>query len=425
MTIPQIVALAVFIVVMIFIATEKAHRTAVSLAGAVFLVITGIVPVDNVVNHIDFNTIGVLVGMMLFVSIARETGLFEYIAIKAAKIAKADPWRLLIAFVIVTFVLSAMLDNVTTVLLVGPMTLTVCELMKINPIPYFLAEIMASNIGGTSTLIGDPPNIMIGSRAGLDFLDFIEINGPITVIIMAVFLVIFYFLFAKRPDMKAGERHRDRIMLLDENEAIKNSKVFKQSVVMIVLIAIAFALHGTLGIESSAIALAAAAILMLISQCDVEKAMLGVEWTTIGFFMALFVIVGALSETGLITTIATWLTNVTAGNTVVTMLVLLWASALISSILDNIPFVATLIPIIITMQSQGIDVVPLWWAISLGACLGGNGTLIGASANVVLSGISTKAGYPITFASFTKYGFPMMLVSTVLATGYLLLRFAM
>lgn len=421
MTTPQIIAVSVFVIVMAVIATEKVHRTLVALAGAVLLVILGVMPVGNAMGHVDFNTIGVLLGMMLFVAVVKTSGLFEYLAIKAAKIAKGDPWKLMVSFAIITFFMSAMLDNVTTVLLVGPMTLTICRLLDIDPIPYFMVEIMSSNIGGTSTLIGDPPNIMIGSAAGLSFLDFVKVDFPVVAVVMVVVLILFKFIYGR--NLKADEGHRMNVMSLDENESIKDARVFKQSVVMIILVTIAFMIHGALGLESSVIALSAAAILMLISRCNVEKTVMGVEWATIGFFIGLFVIVGSLSETGIIGALANWLMTITAGQTMLTMIILLWASAIISSILDNIPFVATLIPIILTMEASGVDVAPLWWAISLGACLGGNGTLIGASANVVLSGISNREGYPLTFMSYLKVGFPLMIVAVVICTGYLLLRF--
>ena len=284
-----------------------------------------------------------------------------------------------------------------------------------------MTQILASNVGGTATLIGDPPNIMIGSGAGLTFADFINYDGIVCVIILAVFIAIFYFIYGRK--LNSTPEARAIVMDLNEQDAIKDKGLMHKSVVMILVVIVAFMLHGQLGLESSMIALAAAAIMLLIGGQDIEEMILGVEWTTIGFFAGLFVVVGGMVQTGVIDMLAQALIDVTGGDPVATMLVILFASAIISSILDNIPFTATMIPIILYMGSQGIDVWPLWWALSLGACLGGNGTLIGASANVVLSGISTREGYPITFMSFLKVGMPMMLVSVAIAAVYLMIRF--
>ena len=301
------------------------------------------------------------------------------------------------------------------------MTITVCKMLDINPIPFFMTEILASNIGGTATLIGDPPNIMIGSAAGFTFLDFIMYDAPAVVIILAAILVVFYFLYGRK--LNVNDEHKKRVMELDEHAQIKNHRLLKQSVVMVGLVVIGFMAHGALGLESSVIALGAAGILLLISGEKIEHALSQVEWTTLAFFAGLFIIVGALSETGVIEMLAYALIDVTGGNVFITMLVLLVGSAVISSFLDNIPFVATMIPILLAMESTGMDVTPLWWAVSLGACLGGNGTIIGASANVVLSDISKKNGHEITFISFLKVGFPIMMLTVVIAGLYLILRF--
>ncbi len=417
----QIVSVVVFVIVMALVVSEKIHRALAALLGAVALIIIGVVDFDTSMESIDFNTLGVLCGMMMFVAVVRQSGLFEYVAIKSAKLCKGKPWLIMVAFVIITAVFSALLDNVTTILLIGPMTIMLCRTLKINPVPYLIAEILASNIGGTATLIGDPPNIMIGSAANLTFFDFIIYDAPVVVIILAVAIIIFKFLFGR--NLKVAEKDVQEVMALSEQEAIKDKPLFNKSLVMIVLVTIAFMMHGVLGLESSVIALTAAAIMLLISRCDLEVAIEGVEWGTIGFFLGLFIVVGAMEHTGVITMIGQWLVSVTGGDVVLLMLALLWASAILSAILDNIPFVATMIPIITVMSQTGIDVFPLWWAISLGACLGGNGTLVGASANVVLSGIAGKEGYDISFMGFTKYGFPIMVVSVIIATAYLLVIF--
>ena len=421
MGVSQIVAVAVFVVVMITIMTEKLHRSLAAITGAMIVLALHVMPFDAAMEHIDFNTLGVLLGMMLFVSVVKLSGVFEFLAIKCARLAKGDPWKIMLLFVLLTAVLSAFLDNVTTVLLIGPMTLTVCKLLDVNPIPFFMTEILASNIGGTATLIGDPPNIMIGSAAGYSFFDFILYDAPAVAIILVAILGVFYALYGRK--MNVDDEHKARIMELDEHAQIKNRRLLKQSVVMTALVVVGFMAHGALGLESCIIALGAAGIIMLISGESIEEALSNVEWTTLSFFAGLFVIVGALAETGVIGMLANGLIDATGGNVFITMLVLLIGSAVISSFLDNIPFVATMIPILLAMESTGMDVTPLWWAVSLGACLGGNGTLIGASANVVLSDISKKHGHEITFAKFFKTGFPIMLLTILIAGVYLVVRF--
>ena len=419
----EIISIVIFLLVMAAIVSEKVHRAAASLAGAVILLATHVLTVDSAIEHVDVNTIGVLVGMMLFVAVVKNSGLFEYIAIKSAKLTHGKPWAIMAVFAIITAVLSAFLDNVTTVLLVGPMTLAITSILNVTPIPFMLTQILASNMGGTATLIGDPPNIMIGSEAGLGFADFILNTAPIVVIIMAVSLLCFYLMFGRK--LKVSDDAMQAVMELDENRAIKDKSLLIKSVVMIGLVVIGFMFHSSLGMESCTIALLAAVIMMIVGKQDVEDVIMGVEWSTILFFIGLFVVVGGMEETGVIDQLATLLIGMTGGNMVLTMLIILWVSAIVSSFLDNIPFVATLIPMILAIQAEsGMDVTPLWWALSLGACLGGNGTLIGASANVVLSGISNKNGYPITFMSYLKVGFPMMILSVAISMVYLLLRFA-
>lgn len=420
-TTPQIISIVIFLVVFALIISEKIHRTTAALAGAVVLILTGIVTFDVGMEHIDFGTLGVLVGMMIFVAVVKQSGIFEYIAIKTAKLAKGNPWIIMVLFCIITAVLSAFLDNVTTVLLVGPVTFTVCKMLKMSPVPYFIVEIMASNIGGTATLIGDPPNIMIGMQAGLTMLDFIVYNGPAIVLIIVAAIAMFYVLYGK--NMSATSEEMESIMHLHAHEAITNKRLFHQSVAMTIIVALAFVFHSVLGVEPSVVALTAAAVMLIISSAEIEKVLLDVEWATIGFFAGLFIVVGGLVETGVIDMLANGLIDITGGDTMITIIVLVWASAIISSFLDNIPMVATLIPIILAIGNTGVDIMPYWWAISLGACIGGIGTQIGASANVVLSGMSKTYGYPITFMEYTKVGFPMMLVFTAISCVYLVLRF--
>ena len=421
LTTAQIIAIVIFVVVMALIISEKVHRTTAALAGAVALILSGVVSFDTGVEHIDFGTLGVLVGMMIFVAVVKNSGIFEYLAIRAAKLAKGSPWIIMVLFVLITAVLSAFLDNVTTVLLIGPVTYTVCKMLEVNPVPFFITEIIASNVGGTATLIGDPPNIMIGSATGLTFFDFLANDGPAVLVILIVSLGLFYVMYGR--NLGASQEKRDHVMAMHAHEAIQDQGLFKKSVVMIVLVALAFVVHGALDIEPSVVALSAAAIMLIIGRADVEHTLMDVEWATIGFFAGLFVVVGGLAETGIIEMMAYALIDATGCNMMVTIIVLVWASAIISSFLDNIPLVATLIPIITTMQSTGMDVMPLWWAVSLGACIGGIGTLIGASANVVLASISGKYGHPITFMEYTKVGFPLMILFTAISCVYLVLRF--
>lgn len=421
LTAAQITSIIIFAIVMALVVTEKIHRTIAALLGAVALLLIGIIDFNSGIESIDFNTLGVLCGMMLFVSCVKESGLFEYVAIKAAKICKGSPRRILAAFCIITAAFSALLDNVTTILLVGPMTIMLCRTLEIDATPLLIAEILSSNIGGTATLIGDPPNIMIGSAAGYSFADFVHYDAPIAAICTVVVILVFEVTFGRK--FAISQSSIEKIMDVNEKAAIKNSALFKKSIVMIVVVTILFVSHGAMGLESSVIALAAAGIMLLISKVDLEVAIEGVEWSTIGFFLGLFMVVGALESTGVISLASETLVEMTGGDIALLMLVLLWGSALFSSILDNIPFVATMIPIITSMAAAGIDVHPLWWAISLGACLGGNGTLVGASANVVLSGIANKEGYPISFMAYTKIGFPIMVFSVMISTVYLLIIF--
>jgi Na+/H+ antiporter NhaD/arsenite permease-like protein len=423
MTIAQIAAIVIFAGVMALIVSERVHRTLAALLGAAIIMASGLVPFEKSIEHIDFNTLGVLVGMMLFVSVMKRSGIFEYVAIKSAKLVKGDPWLIMVALALITALLSALLDNVTTVLLIGPMTFMICKELRLNPVPFFITQIIASNIGGTATLIGDPPNIMIGSKADLSFFDFIAVDAPIAVVILAVTLVCFRFLYGRK--MTVEQEYRESIMELDENEAIMSKSLFIKSIVMIALVAVAFMLHGVLHLESSVIALSAAAIMMLIGRQDIEEIILGVEWSTLGFFGGLFIVVGGLVETGVIDMFAQFLISATQGQEIAAILAILVASAIISAILDNIPFVAVMIPALLAMETSGIDIEPLWWALSLGACLGGNGTLIGASANVVLSGISNREGYPLTFIAYLKVGAPLMALSIVISGIYLVIRFGL
>lgn len=418
----QIIAIAIFAIVMALIISEKIDRTVVALSGAALMFVFKILTFEEGISHVDFNTLFVLIGMMIVVSVVKKSGLFEYVAILTAKISKGDPSKIMIYFMIITAFLSAVLDNVTTVLLIGPMTLVVSDMLSINPILFLITQIIASNVGGTSTLIGDPPNIMIGSAAGLSFGDFVVNLGPVIIVILAVVIIIFKFIY--RNDLVKSENSAELIANLDEKKAIQDKPLLIKSLVVLALILIGFMTHSKLGIESSVIALSGACIMLLIGKQDPHEIIYSVEWPTIAFFAGLFIVVGGLSSSGVITMLANLLVTKTGGNVVLTMFLILWISAIVSSFLDNIPFVATLIPLILTMQTQGMDVMPLWWATSLGACLGGNGTLIGASANVVLAGVGQKHGYPITFINYLKIGFPIMILTIIISSAYLFIKFA-
>ena len=418
----EVIAIVVFVVVIGLIISEKVNSAAAALAGAMALVVTGVMSAHKALSYIDFNTIGLLVGMMVLVAIIRQSGLFEYVAIKAAKMVHGDPWKIMIAFILLTAVLSGILDNVTTVLLVGPMTIAIAKMLEINPVPFLMTQILASNVGGTATLIGDPPNIMIGSAANLSFVDFLKNTGLAVALVIVFMIVMMRFVYKKEIEVEGLDT--SKIMNLDPDKSITDKPLLIKGVVVIVLVILGFIFHDQIGMETSVIALTAAAVMLIIGGVNVDNAIQDVEWTTIAFFMALFVVVGGLTETGVIKQVAAVIIERTAGHPVMMMLILLWASALLSSFLNNIPFIATLIPLVLALKADGMDAEPLWWASSLGACLGGDGTMIGASANVVLSDISTKHGYPITFKSYLRVGMPFMLGSVLISMVFLLVKYA-
>jgi Na+/H+ antiporter NhaD/arsenite permease-like protein len=419
-----ILAIGIFLLTYGMIIAEKIHRTIVAMIGGVLMVVLGVVDQESAMHHIDFNTLGLLIGMMIIVSITAETGLFKYIALIAAKKAKGDPVRILVSLVLITAIGSAFLDNVTTVLLMVPVTFSITRQLRVNPIPFLITQIIASNIGGTATLIGDPPNIMIGSAVKeLTFMAFINNLAPVVVVIMAVTIPIFVFLFRKQiqttPELKQS------IMRIDEKEVITDRKLLIKSLSILGLTIVGFFLHQLFHLESATVALAGAFLLLLLTgEHAMEEAFTKVEWTTIFFFVGLFVLVSGLVETGIISKLAAQAIELTGGNPVATSMLILWLSAIASAFLDNIPFVATMIPMIQEMGNMGVEnLEPLWWSLALGACLGGNGTLIGASANLIVAGMSGKEGHPIKFVTFMKYGFPLMLLSVVLANIYIYFRY--
>jgi len=417
----MIIATAIFLITYAVIVSEKIHRTVAALSGAALVMLLKIIDLEKSVEAIDFNTIGLLVGMMIIVGITRRTGIFEYLAIRAAKGSQGEPLRIIAALSLITAVLSALLDNVTTVLLVVPVTFAIARQLEVTPLPFLVAEILASNIGGTATLIGDPPNIMIGSATALGFMDFLFNLTPVVVVVYVLTIFIIRLVYRKqlvtRPELQAG------IMELDERETIKDPVLLRRSLFVLSLTVFGFVLHQYVHLESSVIALGGASLLLLITRQDPERPLQSVEWPVIFFFIGLFVVVGALVEVGVVEAVAGWALGLTGGSILPTGILILWLSAIASSFVDNIPFVATMIPLIQDMGRLGgiTDLNFLWWSLSLGACLGGNGTIIGASANLIVIGMAEKRGELITFTGFLKVGFPLMLMSILISTAYLLL----
>ena len=419
-----ILSIIIFIGVYALIIWDKFDRAVVALTGAMLMILLRVMTQEKAFFALDYNTLGLLIAMMIIVMIMRRTGIFEYMGIKMVKASKADPFRLIILLSVTTGVLSAFLDNVTTILLILPITLSVTKDLKLNPVPFIIAAVFASNVGGTATLIGDPPNIMIGSQAGLDFVDFLINDAVIAFPLLIVTTLIFAFIF--RKNLAADASVKEKIMSLDENECIKDSVLLRKSMGVFILVVLGFLLHGALHFESSTIALTGAVILLFLSGMNSEEILMELEWKTIFFFGGLFVLVGGIVETGVISALAKWVVEITGGDLFLTAMAILWVSAIASAFIDNIPFVATMIPLIIQMGNMsGIDVFPLWWALSLGACLGGNGTAIGASANVVAIGMAEREGYRITFGSYFKMAFPVMLITIVLCTAYIWVAYLM
>jgi Na+/H+ antiporter NhaD/arsenite permease-like protein len=413
-----VLAVGIFVITYLIIMSEKLNRTAVALVGAVVLLIFNVITQEQAVHHIDFNTIGLLIGMMIIVNIMKRSGIFEYIAIVAAKRAKGDPLKILILFAIFTAISSAFLDNVTTILLIVPVTIVITDALKISPVPILTPLILFANIGGTATLIGDPPNIMIGSATGLGFNDFLFNLAPVVVVIFLVTIFVVKIMYKKK--LEVSNEQKSVIMKFDESLAIKDGKLLKKSLFVLGLTILGFMLHQQFGYESATVAFLGASLLLLISGINPEEVLLEVEWTTIFFFASLFVLVGGLEKVGVIDLLASKLLTVTNGNLFMTAMMVLWGAAIASAFLDNIPFVATMIPLIKSIGAlSAMSITPLWWALALGACLGGNGTLVGASANVIVSGMLEKHGEKLGFIEYMKVGFPLMIVSVAISSVYL------
>ena len=432
------IATAIFIIGYALIASEKIHKTIVALVGAGLVLLLKILEQHEAFHveefGVDWNVVFLLISMMIIINLMKPTGVFEYIAIKSAKIGRGDPFRILIIFAVVTAVLSAFLDNVTTVLLITPVTVLIADALEVDPVPYLLSNVFASNIGGTATLIGDPPNIMIASKAQLNFMDFIYHLTPVIVITMVCFVFAIRLIWGKK--LKTREELKQRVLAMNENEAIKDPVMLRKSLIVLGLVIIGFVFHGLLHFQPATIALCGAALLLLLSGTHEPHHVLAeVEWPTIFFFMGLFIIIGGVVKVGLIKWMSIQMLALTQGNLFATSMVMMWFSAFASAIVDNIPYVATMNPLVIDMARQiwpnlsgaellhHPDLMPVWWSLALGACLGGNATAIGASANVIVVGMAEKMGKKISFMKFMLYGIPIMIMTVIVSTVYVWLRY--
>jgi Na+/H+ antiporter NhaD/arsenite permease-like protein len=422
------VAVVVFVVAYVLIATERVHRVLAALGGAAVLLALGVTDSEHAFysadTGIDWDVIFLLLGMMVIVGVLRQTGVFEYIAIWAAKRARGSPLRVMVLLVLITAVASAFLDNVTTVLLIAPVTLLVCERLGVSPVPFLIAEVFASNIGGAATLIGDPPNIIIASRSGLSFNDFLINMTPIIAIEMVVFILVLPRLF--KGSFTADPERIRGVMALNEREAIEHPRLLIKCSVVLVVVFAGFTTHSVTHIEPAVIALLGAGLLVLISGLETRDYMVSVEWETLLFFAGLFIMVGALVKTGVIGRLADWATDATDGRALLAVMLVLVVSAVLSGVIDNIPYVATMSPLVQELGSglaHPAHAEALWWSLALGADLGGNATAVGASANVVVLGIAARSGTPISFWDFTRKGLVITALTIAVAAPYLWLRY--
>lgn len=430
---PQIVATVILLVSYVILFTEKLNRAVVALLGASVMIFAGILTQKTAIEGIDFNTISLLIGMMVIVNITEKSGLFQFVAIWGAKKVKAHPLGIMVVLTFVTAVFSAFLDNVTTVLLIVPVTFQITRKLEINPFPYLILEIFASNIGGTATLIGDPPNILIGSALKLSFLDFACNLTPAVIIVLLVLIGTFVLIWHK--SLITTERNRVAVLNINEKDSITNPRLLIKSLIVLLMVIIGFIAAEHIGIANGVIALFGAALLLGLYTAgnnnherdeNTENMLSLVDWTTIFFFCGLFVIVHGLEVTGVLQILGQWFIELTEGSIKKSVFLILGSSAVLSSAIDNIPFVATMIPMLKTMEPTmgGREaMMPVWWALSLGACFGGNGTLIGASANVIVAGLAQREGHPLSFLRFLIWSIPVMLFSVFIAGIYLYIRY--
>jgi Na+/H+ antiporter NhaD/arsenite permease-like protein len=421
MTTDVIVAGGIFLVAYALIALERWDRTLVALLGGFAVVALGLVDQHQAFEAIDLNVIFLLAGMMIIASTLGRTGIFDWLAIRSVRLSHGDPLRLLLILCLVTAVLSAFLDNVTTVVLMAPITLSVARRLDVSPLPYLISQILASNIGGTATLIGDPPNILIGSAAGLDFVDFLVNLAPVTVLVFVAFVAIVRVFF--RGSLEVPMERREAALEQTEAGTITDRPLLARSLIVVGFTLLGFLLHSAIGFEAATVAMLGATVLMLIARIDPHEAFREVEWSTLFFFVGLFVLVEAIIEVGIVGSVAESLATVSGGNAAVASLGLLWVSAIASAIVDNIPYTATAIPIVHQLIDAGLPAEPLWWSLALGACLGGNLTIVGASANIVVADVAAREGHPIRFREFFRYGSVVVLVSLVISSVYVWVRY--
>ena len=415
------IAGGIFLVAYLLIATEKVDRTLVALFGGFLVVVLGVLDQEEAFAAIDFNVIFLLAGMMVMAGALRKTGFFEYVAGHAIRLSRGEPYRLLVFLTVLTAGLSAFLDNVTTVVLLTPVIISIARTLRVSPFPYLISEVFASNIGGTATLIGDPPNIMIGSAAGLSFVDFLVNLAPVIVVILVVYMVIMRLTF--RYHMEDDADRLDRLALVDPAAAILDRPLMTRILLVLGVVIVAFVFHSALGLEAATIAMLGATVVMLIGRLEPHDALNEIEWNTLFFFVGLFMLVEAIVRVGIVGGIADAVASATGGNLGVATIGILWFSALVSAIVDNIPYTATAIPIIEQLAQGGLRAEPMWWALALGACLGGNLTIVGASANIVVANMAARDGHPITFMQFLRYGAGVVAASMVISSVYLYLRY--
>jgi Na+/H+ antiporter NhaD/arsenite permease-like protein len=412
-------AIAIFAVALALIATERIDRTKVALLGAVLVLLTQTIDQEHAIEAIDWNTLGLLVGMMIVVRVTEPTGAYTWVAIRAGQISKGRPFAVVLALAVTTAVLSAFLDNLTTVLLMVPITFLLADALDVDPIPLVIIEILVSNIGGTATLIGDPPNIMIAGATGLSFMAFIANLAPVAAITFLVVTGGLYLAFRSR--LQITPEARAQVMELDAADSIEDARELKRTVPILVGTILLFFAHQALHLEPATVALAGAALMLLVTSQKLDEVLGGLEWPTLFFFIGLFVMVGALEETGAIDEVANGIADVTAGNRSAELLGIAWVSAIGSGLVDNIPFTAAMIPVVEQLGNGEDD--SYWWALALGACFGGNATLVAAAANVAAAGMAARAGRPIGFVEFLRIGLPVTLVSMLIATAYIAIRY--